>query len=212
MSLRDQLQNMSPREQKLLSLLGVLFAVSVFIGLPVYIYSTLSSARERNDGIRALLRNIDKANELLAKRKRERLAAELKYAQPAPALASFIEGAARANGLDVPEASDRPDNALKGFTERVTIVKMRKVSLLPLVKMLEKIERSGHPVSISQLSVKTRASGPDLYDVTIAVSAFDKIQPPKTKTGDSDGKGKAGEAAPKVPTKPKASGKKGQKL
>lgn len=202
-SLRDQLENMSPREQRLLSLLGIVFAAILFIGVPVYIFMNLSDARAENDAMRQALRDIDKMSELLAKRKVERDARDGKYAKTAPALAAFIESAARANGLEVPESTDRPDVVGKGYTERVTVVKMRKVGLLSLVRMLEKIVRSGYPVSISQLDIKTRAGGPDLYDVTLAVSAFDRQGgADKAEAGASP----TGKPAPK-PAKPTTKGR-----
>ncbi len=191
MSLRNKLESMSPREQKLLAIFGLLLGAFIFLGTPAYVYSEVWSARDHNDEIRQLLRRMDKGSELLAKRKRERQARGLLYAKPAPALASFIESMAASYSLEVPESTDRPDSAHPGFTERVTVVKMRKVNLLPLVKMLEKIERSGHPVAITMLSIKARASVPDEYDVQLGVSAFDK-KGAKPKTDEKrPAKGKA---------------------
>ena len=176
MGLREQLTNLSPREQRLLSALGIVFAALLLIGGPAYVFSSLSSARDKNEDMRDVLRQIDRGRELFAKRRAEKAALDRRYAKPAPPLASFIEAAARDNGLDVPESTDRPDVPGKGHTERVTVVKMKQVNLKPLVKMLEKIERSGHPVAITLLDIKARASGPDLYDVTLGVSAYDKKQ------------------------------------
>ena len=188
MGLREQFENMSERERKLLTLLGGLFAALIFIGIPAYVYTGVASAREHNEEITELLRRMDKASELLAVRKGEREARERQYGKPAPALASFIEKSAQTNGLEVPESSDRPDQEGKGFVERTTVVKMRKVNLKPLIKMLENIERSGHPVAITNLSIKARASGPDLYDVQLGVSAYDKQT--KKSPGKAKGKGK----------------------
>jgi len=200
MSLREKFEGMTPREQKLLGLFGVLLGAFIFLGTPVYIYSELWSVREHNDQIRQLLRRMDKGEELLAKRKRERQARSLLYAKPAPALASFIESMAASNSLEVPESTDRPDVASPGFTERVTVVKMRRVNLLPLVKMLEKIERSGHPVAITMLSIKARASVPDEYDVSLGVSAYDKKgakeKPEKKGTPTTTGKPKSKTTTP----------------
>jgi general secretion pathway protein M len=173
-SIGEQLSNMSPREQRLLSLLGLMFGALLVLGGPVYIYMDLAEARERSEEIRTLLRQMNKASPLLAKRKSERTALDVRYAKPAPALATFIESAASANGLEVPESSDRPDVDGDTHVQRTTVVKMRKINLKPLVQMLEKIERSGHPVSISLLTIKKRATGPDLYEVQLGVSAFDK--------------------------------------
>jgi general secretion pathway protein M len=192
MGLREQLTNMSPREQRLLGLLGIVFGLIVLLGGPIYVFSTLSSARDRNDQIREALRQMDRGRELFAKRRGEKATLALRYAKPAPPLASFIESAARDNGLDVPESTDRPDVVGKGYTERVTVVKMKAVNLKPLVKMLEKIERSGHPVAITMLDIKARATGPDIYDVSLGVSAYDKQQKaPEAKTPEDGAKPKA---------------------
>jgi general secretion pathway protein M len=196
MSIREQLEKLSPREQRMLAVLGVIFGALFFVGLPLYLYTELRSARAHNQQIRDILHRMDSAGELLTERRREREAQDMRYANPAPALATFIEGAAKANGLEVPDTTDRPDVPGKVFTERVTQVTMRKVNLKPLVKMLEKMERSGHPVGITQLGIKKRLSGPDEYDVSMAVSAYDKKgAPPKSEAPPPKGKGKA----PKTP-------------
>ncbi len=205
MGLREQLENMSPREQRLLSILGAVFGAVLFVAVPASIYLRLTDAREHNESIREVLRDVDRMSELLEKRRGERDAQSRKYDKKAPALASFIEGAARANGLEVPESTDRPENVGKGYTERVTVVKMRKVGLLNLVRMLEHIERSGYPVAISQLSIKPRAGGPDLYDVTLAVSAFDRQGGDEKAEGDAAPKGSG-------PTKTPTKANKGREL
>jgi general secretion pathway protein M len=168
------LDKLAPREQRLLAALGVVFAVIVLLGLPAYLYGGLSQARDHNAAIRDVLRRMDQASGVLAKRRQERDARERKYANKAPALASFIEGAARGFGLEVPESTDQPDVAGKGYTERITQVKMQKVSLKPLVQALEKMEAAGYPIAVTRLRISTRATGADLYDVTLAVSAYDK--------------------------------------
>jgi len=102
----------------------------------------------------------------------------------------------------VPESTDRPEINHKGYKERVTVVRLKKVGLRPLVQMLEKIVRSGHPVAITQLNIKSRIAAPDEYDVQIAVSAYDKLV---TKTEDKAGAGKAPKGkAPKGKTPEKA--------
>ena len=157
------------------------------LGIPIYLWTELSSRRGRNDDIRQLLSRMDRASELLAKRKGEREALERRYAKPAPQLASFIESAAKANGLEVPDSADQPETKQKDFTERSTVVKMRNVGLKALVKMLERIETSGHPVAITQLNIKAKTT-PDEYDVKLAVSAYDKkIATPKKTTGTEPG-------------------------
>jgi general secretion pathway protein M len=203
MGLRDQLDNLSPREQRLLSILGVVAAALVLVGIPAYLYMDLADARDHNEQLRKVIAEMDSMGDLLAKRSAERAAREARYQNPAPALAAFIEGAAQANALEVPEATDRPNVTTKGYTERVTQVKMRKVGLKALVQMLERIEKSGHPVSVSQLTIKPRGSEPDSYDVTMAISAFDKEGLEKQPAGVDSAEPKG-----KMPTLPKTPAKK----
>ena len=107
----------------------------------------------------------------------------------------------------VPEATDRPEVERKGYSERSTVVKLRKIGLRPLVKMLEKIERSGHPLTVSKLTIKKRPSTPDTYDVDLVVTAFDKD---KSGSKDAAGKGKGGKPGK---SKAKSGGdSKGQRL
>ena len=200
MSLRDQFEKLSTREQKLVSIFGILLALFIVLGLPVYVYGQVSSADETNDKIRKLLTDLDKAKDLLAKRKGQRDALAMRYARKAPVLDAFIEKAAQEFQLTVPEYKKRPE-VLHGKTykERITVVRMRKVSMLPLVKTLEKIETSGYPVSISRLKIKKRTS-PDSFDVELGVSAYDKVgsekksedkkdKPSKSKERSEKGKG-----------------------
>jgi hypothetical protein len=63
---------------------------------------------------------------------------------------------------------------------------MSKVGLLPLVKMLERIESGGYPIAISRLKIKKK-NRPDQYDVELTVSAYQK-----RSAEDAKGKGKKG--------------------
>ncbi len=176
MSLRDQFDKLSPREQKLITVFGIVLALFVVLGIPIYVYGQVSSAGETNDKIRKLLTDIDKAKELLAKRKHQRDALAMRYARPAPALGPFIEKAAKEFELTVPDTKNKPEvKHGKAYMERITVVRMRKISMLPLVKTLEKIENSGYPVAITRLKIKKRTGGPDIFDVELGVSAYDKV-------------------------------------
>lgn len=190
MSLPGPLERLSPREQKLLGVFGVVLAVIVLIGIPAYVYSSVTSARSTNDEIRELLRKMSRSEEALAERRRAREQLERRYDRPAPPLAAFIEKAATENGLELPESKDRPDIPRgKRHTERVTVVKMRKIGLLALVKTLEKLVGAGYPVAITRLDIKKRTTAPDTFDVELGVSAYDRKQaeaPKKPDTEDED--------------------------
>ena len=175
MTLRERYEKLEPRERRLLTILLGLFGGILFLLLPVGIYSLVASRRSDNDDVRELINSIHAARAQVAERKSRHDSLIARYAKPAPALAGFLEDKAKDAGLPSPEAQDRPEVPHgKRYNERVTVVKLHKVSMLPLAKMLEKVEQSGHPVSITRLSIKPRANEPDSYEVELGVSAFDR--------------------------------------
>jgi general secretion pathway protein M len=70
---------------------------------------------------------------------------------------------------------DRPDVPIgKKYVERNTVIHLKKAGMLPVSRLLEAIEKSGHPVSVSRLNIRKRSGEPDSYDVEVGVSAFDR--------------------------------------
>jgi general secretion pathway protein M len=175
MSLRERFDKLEPRERRLLSILGGIFGVMVFLLGPIGLISVTSSKSSENDELRNLVDSIYGARGTIGERKAKHDALLARYARPAPQLAGFIEEAARANNIGAAESQDRPEAPHgKRYTERMTVVKMHKVGMLNLVKTLERIEQSGYPVAISKLNIKPRAGEPDSYEVELGVSAFDR--------------------------------------
>jgi hypothetical protein len=163
-SLRDAFEKMSPREQRLLSLLGVVAGLLLFVGGPFLAYRTVAADRRHNEDIRTQLQLIEEGGELLALRRAEREQRDLRYAKEVRGgLSTFIDGAAKENHLALEGTKPLPDLKGKGYVERIVEVKLKKV---------EKIERSGHALAITELSIRTR--GADSYDVEMSVSHFEK--------------------------------------
>jgi len=197
MSVRARFEKLEPREQRLLTALFVIVATGVFMLLPYGVYTMVSDRRARNTEVRDLISKIQDARGAVAERKARSDAVLARYSKPAPPLAGFIEEAARAHNITVPDAQDKPEIPHgKRYTERVTVVKMHKIGLLNLVKMLEKIEQSGYPVAITRLSIKPRSGEPDSYEVELGVSAYDRKVDPKAE-GKPDAPG-SGSAAPEA--------------
>jgi len=151
MSLAARFEKLSLREQRLLGLLGAFVGVALLVGIPFALASSVLGGREHNADIRAQLSRIERAAPLLAERRAAREARDLLYSKTGTPLASFIENAAKAQGIDVPESSDQPDVTIKGYVERSTQAKFRKVGLKALVNALEQMEKSGSPVAVTGL-------------------------------------------------------------
>ena len=175
MTLRERFEKLEPRERRLLTILASILGGALLLALPIYVVKSVSDKRAENEELRALVDSIYDARATIAERKAKHDALLARYGKPAPALAGFIEEASRANNISAAESQDRPEAPHgKRYTERMTVVKMHKVGMLPLAKMLEKIEQSGYAVVVSKLNIKPRAGEADSYEVELGVSAFDR--------------------------------------
>jgi general secretion pathway protein M len=175
MTLRERFDKLEPRERRLLSILGTMLGVFLFLLGPIGIYSVVSGRRSDNQDLRDLIDKIYDSRAQVAERNNKRDALRARYARQAPALAGFIDEAFKENGASAAESQDRaPVPHGKRYSERATVVKIHKIGMLALSKTLEKIEQSGYPLSITRLSIKPRVGEPDNYEVELGVSAFDR--------------------------------------
>lgn len=175
MNLRDRFARLEPREQRLLSLFGLIFAGLVVLALPISLTVLVHSRHAENESLRAAAQSIDDSRADLERAKAEKNAVAERYAKPCPPLAAFLSGLAKEEGVEIPESQDRqavPHG--KRYTERSTKLALHKVGMYKLAKFLERIEQSGHPVSITGLDLHKRGAEPDSYDVDLIVSAFDR--------------------------------------
>lgn len=199
MSLRDRIEQLDARERRLLTLLGATFAALIVLGVPVGVTTLLAGQQSENDKLRDSIDSIQESRGALQKRDSAKKALLSRYAQPAPPLAAFLGGLAESNGIDIPETQDRSNVAHgKKFEERQTKITLSKVHLLNLVKFMEGIVQSPHPVQISRLEIRKRGAEPDSYDAELVVSAFDRKS--EKSAGKSEEKlkdGAAGSASPK---------------
>jgi general secretion pathway protein M len=179
MTLRERFDKLEPRERRLLLILGAVLGSFIVLLGPIGIWSLVNGKRTENQEIRDLIDQIYDARAAINDRKAKRDAILARYAKPAPALAGFIEEAAKENGVTTAESQDLPKVPHgKRYVERITKVKIHKIGMLALAKTLEKIEQSGYPVVVSRLNVKPRAGEPDSYEVELGVSAFDRSADP----------------------------------
>lgn len=169
------LGRLDPRERKLIFALAGAVGVVVFLFGPLWLAKTKWDIQDRNEEVRDLMAQIVEARPRLAIRRAETDALLLRYAKPLPSLSGIIEAAAKDQGLTVSEAQPRPDIPQgKKYVEKATSVKLHRVGLAPLVKMLETLEKSTYPLSVSRLKIRPRAGEANSYEVELTVSGFEK--------------------------------------
>ncbi len=167
--------DLSPRERRLLVGLSSVVVVMLVLLVPLGLGAMTRSRREANDELREAIRRLQESKGQVRARQEKRDEIAARYAKKAPKLAGFLEQLAKEQAIEIPESQDKPEIPIgKRYVERGIQVRLRKVHGLPLLKFLEAIEQSGHPLAISRLSLRRRAAEKDSYDVELGVSAYDR--------------------------------------
>ena len=182
MSLAERLSRLEPRERRLLGIFGGIFGAMAFLAVPIAIAASVHGQASDNDALREAISSIEDSREKVAKAQAAREAVATRYANPAPPLAAFLSKIASEVQLEIPESQDRqavPHG--KRYSERSTKIVLRKVGMLKLIHLMERIETSGHPITLSALNIRKRAVEPDSFDVDMVVSAYDRKAPEPKK-------------------------------
>ncbi|MDQ2645892.1 MAG: hypothetical protein M3020_18905 [Myxococcota bacterium] len=198
MSLRERFERLEDREKKLLGILGIVAVVGGVLIVPLGVAAALHSERTANQELRDAILALDTAKPEIDAAHVQQRAIEARYANPAPPLAAYLSKVAAEVEIEIPESQDRqavPHG--KRYEERSTKINIRKTGMLKIAKFMEKIAQSGHPVSITQLSIRKRSVEPDSYDVDMIVSAFDR-KADKPKAEKKPGAPKPGDSAGEV--------------
>jgi general secretion pathway protein M len=171
--------NLNPRERRLAIIMGGFLGFLVLIGLPVGLESLVHAKRSDNEELRTALESVQGARAQVRERQMKKDSIAQRYAKRAPALAGFLEQAARAQKLEVTDSVDRPEIPHgKRYVERNTVIHLKKSGMGAIARFLESIEKSGMSVAVTRLNIRKRSGEPDSYDVEIGVSAYDRNEQP----------------------------------
>lgn len=193
MNITDRFARLATREQRLLNIGLLVVGVVLVVLLPLALTIVKHSRSNENEALTAAADNIRDSLDQIEKTKLEKAVTLGRYSNPAPPLAAFLAGLASEVGIEIPESQDRqaiPHG--KRYTERSTKMSLHKVGMLKLAKFMERIEQSGNPIRISVLNIRKRGPEPDMYDVDMTVSAFDRAAEKPKKAAEAP----AGEAKP----------------
>jgi general secretion pathway protein M len=173
----ERLGRLNPRERRMVTLLGAIAGILVFIGLPAGLEAAVISRQTDASELRAALDAVQSARASIRERQSKKDSITARYARRAPPLAGFISELAKQQKLEITDTVDRAEVPHgKKFSERSTTIHLRKSGMLPIAKLLESIETSNFPVVVSRLNIHKRPGEPDSYDVELGVSAYDKVE------------------------------------
>lgn len=175
MNISDRIARLLNRDQRVLNIALLVVGALVVVVLPLVLTVLVHARSSENRALSDASDSIGDSREQIERTKAEKAVTIERYSKPAPPLAAFLAGLASEVGIEIPESQDRqgvPHG--KRYTERSTKMSLHKVGMLKLAKFMERIEQSGNPIRISSLNIRKRGPEPDMYDVDMTVSAFDR--------------------------------------
>ena len=168
---------LNPREQRIATIAVFVIGAMLLLAVPIGLQTLVSSRRNENEELRAALSAVNGARGQIRERQERKASIAQRYGKKAPQLAGFLEQTASAQKLQVTDSVDRPDVPHgKRYTERNTVIHLKKSGMASIAKFLEAIEKSNYPIAISRLNIRKRAGEPDSYDVEVGVSAYDRTE------------------------------------
>lgn len=191
-SARDFWDRISPRERRLVVVLGVCAPIIIAIWLGLSIRDGLVNMETRNERTRKALRALDgmradgvpqqKGDDVVAMMGTEPLS-----------LPTYLDTAAKAAGFTLKTTSPHPSQTRNGFVTNSVSVTLEDLSIDQLKTFLSTVETNSKVVMVTHIDLRRDFRDKAKLDVNLEVSTYSKEPPAK---GDGSGGG-AGSAAVK---------------
>jgi len=180
-NVRQSWDNLSERERRLLTALGGVFVALLVFGSVYTATTALAEVEEDRDAIRLVLADIDRSADLLAKRDSERKAIEARFAHKAPALAAYLEGRAKDEGIEVRNVDEEQAKTTGLYRRQAVRANFANVALRPVVHLLTSIAEEAAPLAVERLVIEHYAAG-DSYKIDLGLASYEKQAKAKAET------------------------------
>lgn len=178
-ALRSAWASLSSRDRSALLILFSALALTLVVGFWWWTSSALQEFEEQRSQTISALRTLRAERSRIAQRQAQRDAVLLRYATRAPALTSFLEGAAREANITVAEATDRVTPPATGsrFSRRSVVIRLRQVDLQSLVNFMARIDAAPFPIAITGIRIRKHFGASNSWDVDdMVISTWDRVE------------------------------------
>ncbi|ACY15150.1 type II secretion system protein GspM [Haliangium ochraceum] len=184
--LRDRWEQISPREQRMILVLGITFVVVVLALLGRGISGGLGAIEERNEQVRTALRSLGDYREHLAKG--GGTPGEINLPDEPVKLQSYLEGVATEVGITIPGFKPQTGSARDGVATAATRIEVNGLSLSQLTAFLERVESKSPYVMVEQLDIKRDFRNKEQLSASMLVVAYaNQKKDAAAEEGDGEG-------------------------
>lgn len=170
---------LSPREQRLVVVMGLMFIVFILF-LIVFLFNTkVAELEETNEQLTNALRLLDdKADDYQAAQQLKQQLSRNASKKPTP-LSTIVDKASKKVEIDTPDTKELPDQRHGAqWLEHAVDLSLRDIDILKLTEFMEAIEdnRRKFPIAISKLEInKRKRAANHIYQVKMTVSTYEQV-------------------------------------
>jgi type II secretory pathway component PulM len=169
-TVRDRWEGISPRERKLVLLLGISFVVIVVLVLAMSIRDGLTALEQRNARMRRALVVL---TDLKARGHVDSPADPAATIGPeAVKLESYLTRAAEKVGITIPQYNPRPPQTKNGFVTHAGQVELRDLSVAQVKSLLEAIETDSKVVVTTAVTLSRNFRDKEKLDLKLEVATY----------------------------------------
>jgi Tfp pilus assembly protein PilO len=179
---RDKWESITPRERRMVLLLGVSFVLIMIIYVSLQIRDGMNAIDTRNQRARTALQRLTQF----------KASAQTAASPDAPVipdeavkLESYLFGAAAAAKVTIPGVNARPPVAKGKFITHSATVEVREVSLTDIKNFLEAVEGQSRVVQVSSMQLRRNFRDKEKLDLNVEVVTWSN-----NKTAEPEGSGK----------------------
>lgn len=173
-------ENITPREQRLVAIAGVVGIATLLIFVGLRINDGLTAIEEKNQNTRFAL---DRLYEYRLNQANKPAAPEVPIPDEPVKLETYLEGIAKEVGIEIRDYKPVSPETRGDFEITSKNIDLRKISLLQLKDFLEKVETKNSAVTVTQLQIKSVFNDKEKLNAPMMVSTYSKKK--KTESDES---------------------------
>ncbi len=200
-NLMDSFYELSPREKVLLAGLAGVFCFLLVGSLWYFINSGLSAREERCENLSRAVTLLERHEDELRLARMADARTDARIQEPVPMLQGHLDKIAGELEVEVKEYKSLPERTLgkeKNYLEKSIRLRILGIQIDRLANFLDQIESGRHLILVSSLDMQTRTGHPELLDVDMVVSTYERVEDKARKKKEKEAKKRKSEERKKA--------------